>query len=1076
MMFTWTLHAQVDTIITVTGELGNSEGSLEFLDETGRLAQFPRLTDAGELLYYPPVVTTDSVTNITHSSAIVYGNILFNGWCKDVLEQGFQISTTADFSESVTSHQVTSSYADCEPPCLGNAFSYTFTELMYLTTYYVRAYATNEKGTTYGNVIQFPTPFGCGINTVQDYDGNTYNTVQIGSQCWTRENLKSTHYANGTTIPLGSTSSTTIAYRYNPNNDAANVAIYGYLYNWTAVMNSAASSNTIPSGVQGICPTGWHVPSDREWQIMEFAVGVSESDTADTSTGTTGYRGNVVAKLCSDAGWIFSFVPNTPGDTSAILRNSTGFSAIPAGRYTVSYSYYGESVCFWSATESSSSGAHHHWMNYNRVGIGRSMGAGKHDSYSVRCVHDIPVPMGILPFVTTINITDIHSTSATCGGNVVYEGSSDVTARGVCWSTLHNPTIEDSKTVDGTGTGSFASNLTGLQASTTYYVRAYATNSEGTVYGDEVTFTTSTFSYEEWNGTGRNPNDTKPCKDVMTVKDYDNNTYNTVIIGNQCWMKENLRTTRYDNGVSIPKKTSVYQQKFYFIPNNADSNGFLYNSYAATNTSSWSSVTEKIQGVCPSGWHLPTYNEFREMFNYLSNNGLQCDESIASSVGKAIAASSAEWLSSTNACAIGNNFSANNSSQFSAYPAGWYNYNSSGSESYQTNAYFWMSGNKLTQALRLSYDSPGYGLNGFAENVAAGTGCSVRCLRDYTLPSVSTSSIGDISSTGATGGGVVTDDGNSAVTARGVCWSTLHNPTIEDSKTVDGTGTGGFASNLTGLQASKTYYVRAYATNSEGTAYGEEISLTTNWDGTGRNPDDAKPCKEAATVTDVDGNVYNTVKIGHQCWMKENLRTTKYADGTSISGNATNTSNDYWYYPDNSSSNKTTYGLLYSWKAVMRNTSSSNANPSGVHGICPTGWHVPSNAEWTQLINYVGLQSQYQCNSSSTNIAKALASSAGWTSRSCICCVGNTQSTNNTTAFSAVPAGNTKRTDHGVTFGGHTFYGTMCAYFHERATFWSSTQIDGNTSYALYMYYFDEDFSRTNMDKQYHSSVRCLRD
>ena len=125
-----------------------------------------------------------------------------------------------------------------------------------------------------------------------------------------------------------------------------------------------------------------------------------------------------------------------------------------------------------------------------------------------------------------------------------------------------------------------------------------------------------------------------------------------------------------------------------------------------------------------------------------------------------------------------------------------------------------------------------------------------------------------------------------------------------------------------------------------------------------------------STLTDIDGNTYNTVQIGNQCWMKENLRTTKYANGTSISqGNNTSTTTAYWYYPNNNSSNMSTYGLLYNWKAVMGSSSSSNANPSGVQGVCPTGWHVPSRDEWIQLINYVRSQRSYVCDSTD-NVAR----------------------------------------------------------------------------------------------------------
>lgn len=216
-------------------------------------------------------------------------------------------------------------------------------------------------------------------------------------------------------------------------------------------------------------------------------------------------------------------------------------------------------------------------------------------------------------------------------------------------------------------------------------------------------------------------------------------------------------------------------------------------------------------------------------------------------------------------------------------------------------------------------------------------------------------------------------------------------------------------------------------------------------------------------VTDVDGNVYDAVKIGDQVWMAENLRTTKYADGSSIEqGNTTSDEVAYWYYPDGKSSNKGTYGLLYNWKAAMHNASSSKANPSGVQGICPMGWHVPSDAEWTQLTDYVNSQSQYQCNSRGNNIAKALASTTGWNSSSYTCAVGNTQRTNNATGFSAVPAG---------------LYTGFYNYFGNNAFFWSATEYNSSNAYGRYLNSDNAIVGRNDGDNRSGgSSIRCVRD
>ena len=202
-----------------------------------------------------------------------------------------------------------------------------------------------------------------------------------------------------------------------------------------------------------------------------------------------------------------------------------------------------------------------------------------------------------------------------------------------------------------------------------------------------------------------------------------------------------------------------------------------------------------------------------------------------------------------------------------------------------------------------------------------------------TLPTVITGAVSDITETTATCGGEVTSDGGAAVTERGVCWSTSATPTVADNHTSNGSGTGTFTSSIIGLITSTTYYVRAYATNSVGTVYGETVTFTTE----ATTPVvHGQPCPGTPTVTDYDGNVYNTMLIGTQCWTKENLRTTHYSDGTAL---------DYFGYFVNPNLDANVYGYYYYWSAAMHDAAFSSTVPCGVQGICPAGWHLPSDAE-----------------------------------------------------------------------------------------------------------------------------------
>lgn len=250
----------------------------------------------------------------------------------------------------------------------------SYKDLMFLFDSLCRRIAVLESG---GST---PEEFVCGTSKVKDVDNNEYNTVLIGTQCWMKENLRTTKYANGTAIEPGTSTSTTTPYRYAPNGDDSNVATYGYLYNWVAVMNGASSSSANPSGVQGICPTGWHVPSDAEWtQLTDYV-----SAQPDYQCGGSGT--NIAKALASKTGW------NANANSCAVGNaqednDKTGFSALPAGYYIGSYKYFGIYADFWSATENHDNEAYDRWINYNIAEVKRYY-YGKYNAYSVRCLRD----------------------------------------------------------------------------------------------------------------------------------------------------------------------------------------------------------------------------------------------------------------------------------------------------------------------------------------------------------------------------------------------------------------------------------------------------------------------------------------------------------------------------------------------------------------------------------------------------------------------------------------------------------------------------------------------------------------
>jgi uncharacterized protein (TIGR02145 family) len=403
----------------------------------------------------------------------------------------------------------------------------------------------------------------------------------------------------------------------------------------------------------------------------------------------------------------------------------------------------------------------------------------------ISCESDDPTTLG----VTTSGVINITQNSVIAGGNVSSDGGSEVTARGVCWSTSAEPTTSNDKIEIGSGVGSFSNTVTQLTAGTTYFLRAYATNAQGTAYGQSVSFTTQ------------------------------------------------------------------------------------------------AAVLPILATVQPS-----------------------------------------------------------------------------------------------------------------ATQTTADTG------------------------------GEIASDGGSTITARGVCWSTSTNPTIANSKTVDGVGAGSFTSSITALTPSTTYYVRAYATNIAGTAYGNEIAFTTS-------------------VSDLDGNVYSTVHIGTQVWMKENLNTARFANGEPIATTSPATlhlggqvSPKYQWDYNGDSNNAAVYGKLYTWYAVADDRK-----------VCPSGWHVPSDEEWTTL------EVTLEVNVGSGWIGGMLkeTGTTHWLDP-------NTEATNST-GFTGLPGGVRDPS------GPFDLMGT-------KGVWWSATQNEIGLAWYRMLSHDNDAFNRSATSKESGRAVRCIKD
>lgn len=294
------------------------------------------------------------------------------------------------------------------------------------------------------------------------------------------------------------------------------------------------------------------------------------------------------------------------------------------------------------------------------------------------------------------------------------------------------------------------------------------------------------------------------------------------------------------------------------------------------------------------------------------------------------------------------------------------------------------------------------------------------------VPAIVTEPIEEVSYTSAISGGNITFNGGGEITSAGLCWGTSPNPTIYDNKVSNDNYNTNYTSNLSGLKANTTYYIRAYATNSAGTAYGNELSFKTK-----------------GTATDIDGNIYNVVSIGDQVWMVENLKVSRYNDGEPILMITENfvwefsSSPAYCWY-NNDVSNKDSYGAMYNWHAVNS------------HKLCPQGWHVPTNEEWETLTTYLG---------GLTSSAAKLKESgyAHW--------IGSNSDATNESKFTALP-------------GGYRSYHNG-AFFRlgENATFWSSTSNNEVEAWSRAITNYDiTSVQIISNHKSYGISVRCILD
>ena len=856
------------------------------------------------------------------------------------------------------------------------------------------------------------TTYICGLQTVRDYDGNVYNTVRIGNQCWTKENLRSEHYSDGTAIALGSDTSASVAYRYYPDDNAANVPAYGYLYNWSAVIYDDEGQTV---NAQGICPTGWHVPSNTEYDtLINYVKSRSEYVCGNTSN-------YILKALSSQTGWVqYDYLndPCSPHFNSA-ANNATGFSLMPAGYIQGSNEIlaFGGGAILWSVRN----GYINQWphrTNGNMLwaGGGKPGDYYKKSAFSVRCLRDSYTVSSLQDLYDNLDRRQSDWAETDQNSSAYILNKPDITAMQnqidslatVAFTgnysdlngTPNIPTVNDATLTiqqDGQTLGTFTANqgtnqtiditspvvpdITGLQNQIDSLRNAI---NNALAQGDDTVFICG----------------------VQTVTDYDGNVYNTVRIGNQCWTKENLRSTHYSDGTAIPVGTSHSTTDAYrYYPGNDSANvsvyGYLYNWPAAIHNG----TLFPVQGVCPAGWHVPNTTEWTQLFDYAkARSEYKCGND-NEHISKAFA-SQTGWIAPYpyDSCDVAEYPESNNATGFSALPAGWFPPATNAPSSVGQDTYFATytgTGNSPISFYRwfphMSWSSVRFTLSGGSNSFTKASAVSVRCLRDnYTVSSLQE----------------MFDNLNQrqsdwAETNINSAAYILNKPDI-----------AAMQHQIDSLQNLIDFL--------------RDMVIDIN--------DNTFQCGTSKMV-DADGNQYETVQIGNQCWTKTNLR-------VAVGTRQNVYSNTAPYYSVDTTLDVATSGYFYNWLAAQL--------------ACPNGWRLPTQGDFQIMMDFVEAQTTRNC------YAPALASSTGWaTPQSTNSCYPSGNPTaNNASGFGAMPIGYRSLSSGSATVENNGEY----------AEFWTSTEATSTASKVWFIKNNSGYASFTNYVRQAAIPVRCMRE
>jgi len=756
------------------------------------------------------LVSTGEVTNLLTNSADVSGVVVDMG--NGATQYGHCYATSPNPT-------IAGSKTQLGVPATGG-FTSQLTNLTAGTKYYIKAYLSSGTETVYGKEINFTT-VAASVPTL-------------------------------TTTEITSVTTTTAAGGGNVTSEGgAPVTARGVCWNTatgptTSTGNSKTSDGTgsgsFNSNISGLT-------SGTTYFVRSYAINSAGTAYGNEQTFTTSAVASVVPTLTTTT---IGSITTTTAASGGNVTSDGGASVTARGvcwntasGATINNSKTTDGTGIGIFT-SSLTGLIANTTYYIRAYATNNVGT----AYGTELTFTTSAVTSVVPTLSTTAVSAITQTTASSGGNITSDGGASVTARGVCWNTASGATTNNSKTTDGTGTGIFISSLTGLTANTTYYVRAYATNSVGTAYGTELTFTTSSVT---------------PVVPTLTTTAISVITSTTAISGGNvtsdggatvtsrgvCWntasgatISNSKTTDGTGTGAFTSSVTGLTLGNTYYVRAYAtNSAGIAYGNEISFTTVL--AIGDSFQGGIVA-YILQYYDP-----GYVAGQ----TRGIIAAPGDQ--STGLQWYNGSyittgaTATALGSG-NANTNAIVAAQGAGsyaaklcydlvlggysdWYLpskdelnklYLNKAAIGGFVNNYYWSSSEYNNSNAWYQFFQDG------SQSNYAKLDMYVRAVRAFpsapVLPTVTTTAASSITSISAVSGGNVTTDGGGTVTAYGVCWNTSSGATTSNSKTTDGTGTGNFVSSLTGLIPGTIYYVRAYATNSAGTAYGNELSFTTN--------------------------------------------------------------------------------------------------------------------------------------------------------------------------------------------------------------------------------------------------------